>query len=80
MTTPEICGAQHPSEPLTCQLAPGPNAVNEIPPEVSPTATAMEVAAALQLPPRQVQVHVHKGMDRDGHTHRWEDVPEESSE
>lgn len=69
----DVCGARHPNLPVTCALKTGPNALTDVPPELSPTATADEVAAALEAPPVQVEVHVHKGMDRDGGTHRWED-------
>lgn len=77
---PALCGSRHPSEPITCRLAPGPNAVVDIAPEIDPTATAEEVDAVLSVPPKQRKVHVHKGLDRDGGTHRWEDPPEEFSE
>lgn len=72
---PEICGARHPHEPARCQLAPGPNAVVEIPAEIPATATEDEVFDALSVPPQQVQVHVHKALSRQGETIRWEDAP-----
>lgn len=72
---PDICDARHPNEPIRCQLAPGTNATVDVPPEIPPTATAEEVEAILSVPATHRQVHVHKGLDRDGGTHRWEDLP-----
>ncbi len=61
-----VCGAQHPDKKLavTCALRPGPNADREIADD--------NALNGLRLEP----VHVHKGMDRDGVTHRWEDGPD----
>jgi hypothetical protein len=70
VSTPKLCGAEHPTEPVRCALFSGPNTT--VPGEL--VSSDDEASPPAQLPDREI--HVHKGMAPDGSTHRWEDSPE----